>query len=105
MREQQILAILKSLMEHADNTLLSMEWEDIWVSQAAPWIDTYNSLRKIAISKNWLDNEMVEHDLISEIDIANASNEDGAALLHKVRWYSSLLSDIIENAEKQNSAE
>ena len=105
MADKQILAILKSLINHADETLLANDWEDIWVSQVIPWADTYNKLRKISISKKWLDNEMVEHDLIGEIDVNNVSDDDGAGLLFKVRWYSSLLSDIISNAEKTSDGE
>ncbi|MCL2773441.1 MAG: hypothetical protein FWD71_08830 [Oscillospiraceae bacterium] len=99
MTEKQILAILKSLREQAEETLMSTDWEDIWVSQAIPWIDTYNKLRKITISKGWLDNEMVENDLISEIDTKNAKDEDGAELLCKVKWFSSLLSAIIDKSD------
>ena len=105
MSDKQILAILKSLIRHADETLLANDWEDIWVSQVIPWVETYNKLKKIAVSKNWLDDDMVEHDLVGEIDASEVSDEDGAALLFKVRWFSSLLSDIIDKTEKPNYGE
>jgi len=89
MTEKQMLNVLMCIVNEArDNIIIYGDHPNISADEVTlPLIDTYNKTRKIALSKGWFDNDVLDNDFIIELP-----NE---ASLNDVKWAAAVLSQFI----------
>jgi len=95
MNEKQILNLLMCIVNEAKEKLISNDWGDLSKADAAPLVDTYNKLRKIVISKGWLDNDVIENNLVLEINLDDENWGNGGAIIYETLWAATVLSQFI----------